>query len=62
VDLAPSPQAEKELKDLGIDYFSVKANVTDYNQVKDAVNSVIGVCPPLPLPSLRLVQRKELPS
>ena len=44
VDLAPSPQAEKELKELGIDCISVKANVTDYNQVKEAVNSVIGVC------------------
>jgi len=30
------------LRDLGIDCISVKANVTDYNQVKEAINSVIG--------------------
>jgi len=42
VDLAPSPQAEKELKALGVDFVSVQANVTDYKQVKTAVDTVIG--------------------
>lgn len=44
VDLQPNPQAEKELKELGIDVLSVKANVTDHSQVKEAINTVVGVC------------------
>src|ERR1700743_2483787 len=44
VDVMPNTQAERELRDLGVDVISVQANVTDHNQVKAAVSSVVDVC------------------
>lgn len=44
VDLNPSLEAEKTLRDQGIEVSSFKANVTDHKQVKDAVSSIVQVC------------------
>jgi NAD(P)-dependent dehydrogenase (short-subunit alcohol dehydrogenase family) len=44
VDIAPLPAVEKEFRDKGIDFLSVQADVTDYNQVKEAVNRIGNVC------------------